>query len=1201
MKRIRFKCMTVKHRLLSLLAIVGLTACAARAQSSATLTIQANQPGAVVSSNLFGIFFEEINYGGDGGIYAELVRNRSFANSASPDFWTLVTNGVATGTMSVDASSPLNTNNLRSLQLTKSSGTGGIGAANSGYWGISLQSGAIYDLSFYARSAGGFTGPVTVQLQSADGSSVYAQASFNGLTADWQRFAASLTASGSTNNARLVLSISNAATVWVDEVSLFPRATFNSRTNGLRLDLANKLQDLAPSFLRYPGGNFIESWNVTNAVRWKKTIGDVTQRPGHMNDSWGYWSTDGYGLDEFFRQCEDLGMEPLYGINAGLMLGYNGNTNNTVPLAEMGPWVQDALDLIEYANGDTNTTWGARRAANGHPAPYHLKYMEIGNENGGTYYDNRYTLFYDAIKAQYPNIHLIACGNWSGGRPTSRPVEIMDEHYYSSPATFIGYANKYDSYSRTGPKVFVGEYAVTSGYGTYGNLAAALGEAAFMTGMERNSDLVVLACYAPLFANVDGIQWHPDLIYYNNYRSFGTPAYYVQKMFSQNRGTAVLPGTLTMAGTTVTNQNIGAVGLGTWNTAASYTNLVVTNASGTLYQSDFIGSGTNGWTVFNGTWSTNAGVYRQTSATTTDCRTWTGNTNWSNYTYTLRARKDSGSEGFLIIFNWRDSNNYMWWNIGGWNNTQHGIEFSKNGSKSTIATAAGSVTTGVWYDIRVELSSSNILCYLNDTLIHSIANPTSSTSIQASTTLIPSSGEVIVKAVNPSGNAVATTINVSGVNAIATNATLIQLTSASAADENSLAAPTNVSPVTSTLTNAGTNFTLTLPANSLSIIRLTASGINTCTNLLLIVPTPLSTGQRVASTVLGERFDGLINLTSNLNYAITWFSANTNIASVDASGNVTGVGSGTTTITAVYAALGLTAAQAVQVTNSSATLVHRYSFSEVAGTNCADSVVGPSWDGTLPNGGSFGGGQLALTAAGSQFVNLPSGILSNYTKVTIETWATFGTLPNACFLFGFGNKNGTLGEDYIFCQPKNGRIAITDTNFTGEQGAGGGGDWSGRTVHVTTVFNPPAGYVSLYTNGVLVSQNSAVTKTFGSVSNVFSYIARSLYSSDAYIDVTLDEFRIYNGAMNPSEIAATQALGPDQMLSDASPVVSALAGGGGLTLSWPVASAGYTVMTTTNLTAGVWTAASVTPQIVGGQWQVVLPVSGNQQFYQLRK
>jgi len=215
MKRIGFHCVTVKRRLFSFLAIACLTACGARAQASATLTVRADQPGAVVSSNLFGIFFEEINYGGDGGIYAERVRNRSFANSTNPDFWTLVTNGVAAGTMGVDTSLPLNPNNLRSLQLTRSSGTGGIGAANSGYWGIALQSGAIYDLSFYARSAGGFTGPVTVQLQSADGGSVYAQASVGGLTADWQRFAASFTSSGSNNTARLVLSISNTATVWL--------------------------------------------------------------------------------------------------------------------------------------------------------------------------------------------------------------------------------------------------------------------------------------------------------------------------------------------------------------------------------------------------------------------------------------------------------------------------------------------------------------------------------------------------------------------------------------------------------------------------------------------------------------------------------------------------------------------------------------------------------------------------------------------------------------------------------------------------------------------------------------------------------------------------------------------------------------------------------------------------------------------------
>jgi len=1198
----------MKSQIIGGLALAAACLAAPLAQgqtATATLNIQVGQPGAVVSSNLFGIFFEEINYGGDGGIYAELVRNRSFAGSATPDFWTLVTNGTATGTMSVDVAQSLNTNNPNSLQLTFLSGAGQIMAANSGYWGMTLLAGATYDVNFEARSTNGFTGPVTVRLESADGGSSYAQASFSGLTTSWQHFAAPLVAAGSVTNARLVVSLAGAGTVWLDEVSLFPRATFLGRTNGLRADLAGKLQALSPSFLRYPGGNFIESNNTTNAVRWKKTIGSPAERPGHRNDSWGYWSTDGYGLDEFFQQCEDLGMEPLYGINAGLMLGYNGSTNNTVPLAEMGPWVQDAVDLIEYANGATNTTWGARRAANGHPAPYRLKYMEIGNENGGSYLNDRYTLFYDAIKAQYPDMHLITPGNWSGGKPWSRPVEIMDEHYYASPGTFIGYATKYDRYSRAGSKVFVGEYAVTSGYGTYGNLAAALGEAAFMTGLERNSDLVVLACYAPLFANVSGIQWHPDLIYYDSYRSFGTPAYYVQQMFSKHRGDTVLPNTVTLANITVTNQNVGAIGLGSWSTAAAYTNLVVTNAAGVLYQSDFAGAGANGWTVYNGTWSVNAGVYQQTSTSTTDCRAWAGNTGWSNYTYNVRARKDSGSEGFLIIFNWRDANNYMWWNIGGWGNTQHAIEFAQNGARSTLTKASGSVTNGGWYDISIQMSNSNILCYLNGTLIHSLTNPTSSTSLQVSTTLASASGQVIVKAVNPSGNPIATTINLAGVKAIAPNATLIRLTSGSAADENSLAAPTYVSPVTTTIANAGTNFSLTLPANSLSILRLEAGGITTYTNLALQFSSPIVAGQLVASTVWGQQAGTWFNLTTNDNHAIAWSSANTNVAVVDIAGHVTGVGAGTAGIIATYASLGLAATQMVQVSYVPSTLVHRYSFSETSGTNCADSVGGAAWDGTAPRGGTFGGGQLALAAASQQYVQLPAGIITNLAAVTLDAWASFGTLPGACFFYGLGNTSGTQGIDYIFCQPQNGRIAITDTDYSGEQNSLPriAGDWSGLTnLHITSVYNPPAGYLALYTNGVLLAVNTGITVPLSSVNAVVNYIGRSLYSGDAYFNFSLDEFRIYRGALSASEIAASQALGPDQVLTTNSPAVHAVSAGGYLTLAWPLAAAGYTVQVRTNLMLGDWSnVAAPVPQISGSEWQITLPATDYTGFYRLQR
>jgi len=1189
------------------LALLLLGAAPGRAQTgaAATVTVQVNQPGAVVSSNLFGIFFEEINFAGEGGIYAEMVRNRSFQNSANPDYWTLLTSGTATGTMTVDFSQPLNTNKPCSLNLTMQSGQGGLGAANSGFWGMSLQAGAVYNLSFYAMAGGGYAGPVVAQLQDATGGTVYAQATFSGLTANWRSFTAPLVSGGTATNARIVLSITNAGTVWLDEVSLFPQATFNNRTNGLRADLGNMLAALHPSFMRYPGGNFIEGSVLTNAVRWKNTIGDPALRPGH-EDPWGYWSTDGFGLLEYLEFCEDLGMTPLYGINCGLALGWNGATNNTVPGGQLGPWVQDALDLIQYANGATNTTWGAVRAANGHPAPFNLQYLEIGNENSGVYYNTNYGLFYDAIKSNYPAMHLIA--NDQGSLPTSAPVDIQDEHYYLSAATFESYATKYDSYSRGGPDVFVGEYAVTSGTGTYGSLGAALGEAAFMTGLERNSDLVLLASYAPLFANVNDLQWSPNLINYDSAREvFGTPSYYVQEMFGQNRGDAVLPVTAAVS----TNALLvhGAIGVGSWNTSVQYTNIMVSSNGVVLYQSDFVDQGTNGWSVYNGNWSVTNGTYEQ-NGITTGCYTTTGNTNWANYTITLSALKTGGDEGFLILFNVLDDNDWTWWNIGGWSDTLDGIEQTVGGAKTTYAQVSQYIAANTWYNIRIVLTGPRIQCYLGTNsvpatnLVQDVTLPVAS-GLYVSSTYATAAGQVIIKAVNPTSASLPTAFNLAGVNAIATNATVIQLASGSQADANSLAAPEHVFPVTNVITGAGTNFTLTLPANSLSILRLTASGINTYTNLRLQFTSPIDINQAVPATVMGEWSGNWSNLTTNSNYAISYASANTNIAVVDRYGNVAGANPGTTTITATYASLGLTATQTVQVVYVPSVLVHRYSFNDAPGsTTVTDSVGGVTWNGTLPNGGTLAGGQVSLLAASDQYVQLPAGILSNYTAVTIEAWASFGTLPNACFFFGFGNISGSSGEQYIFCQPENGRMAITPSNYSGEQNTipNPSGSWSGQTnLHVTAVFDPPLGYLALYTNGVQAAINNAVTVTFSSVDDLYSFIGRSLYSGDAYFNFSLDEFRIYNGALGTDDIAATQVLGPNELLSTNVPAISAAVAGGNLTLSWPVASAGCIVLTTTNLAGGAWTEAPVAPQIVGRQWVVVLPVSGGRQFFQLQK
>jgi alpha-L-arabinofuranosidase len=775
-------------------------------ESAATLTVQVDKPGHQISPQLWGIFFEEINYAGDGGLYAEMVRNRSFEEPGNMSHSQQVTAGTAVGAMSVDTSSPLTDCNPSSLVLIRSSGgTGSVGVTNNGFWGMNFQAGQVYDLTFYARCAGGFDSALAVRLENADGSQVYAQGTVNGLTADWQRFSVALTPNASDPAGRLTILISQAGAVWLDVVSLFPRQTFMDRPNGLRPDLADKLMNLRPSFVRFPGGCYVEGSYLANAFRWKNSIGEIAARPGHLNDVWGYFSSDGLGYHEYLQLCEDLGAEPLFVINCGMA------HHETVPVDEMGPWVQDALDAIEYANGPIDSPWGALRAANGHPEPFNLKYMEIGNENGGSAYQERYALFYDAIKARYPQMMLVA------DQATSlRPADLVDEHYYSSPDFFIGNASKYDTYSRSGSKIYVGEYAVTSGSGN-GNLAAALGEAAFMTGIERNSDVVMMASYAPLFANLNNKSWNPDLIYFDSSRVYGTPSYYVQKLFSENRGDVVLPTAVSAPAVSSATRH-GAIGLGTWSTKASFDDIVVTRGQQTLYQTDF-SSGAAAWRVYKGTWYVLNGLYQQ-STNSTDCRSTIGDTGWSDYTISLKARKDSGNEGFLIIFNWLDDQNWTWWNIGGWGNTLHAIEDCKGGVKSDVGSrVAGQVQTGRWYDIRIELQGNRIKCYLDGQLIHDVVYPELKP-LFASASRVQDTGEVVLKVVNVSASDLTTAVTLNGVSTVQSPGTQIILTSQNVTDENSFAEPTKVSPATTTIDVEQPAFQHVFPADSLTVLRL---------------------------------------------------------------------------------------------------------------------------------------------------------------------------------------------------------------------------------------------------------------------------------------------------------------------------------------------------------------------------------------------
>ncbi|HVT12063.1 MAG TPA: alpha-L-arabinofuranosidase C-terminal domain-containing protein [Fimbriimonadaceae bacterium] len=754
-------------------------------QAKATITVDTGRPGIRISPDLYGIFFEEINCGGDGGLYAEMVRNRSFEDDPKePVHWIAST----TGSMELDHENGVSAGDPTSLKMTIHPNEGSFSATNEGYWGIPLRKGARYRFSFYARSV---EPNRQVEVHLLDSASAPAGGKTIAIGQTWKEYATILTSDRDDPKGALSISSHEAGTMWIDMVSLFPEDTFKNRQNGLRRDLAQKLADLHPSFMRFPGGCWVEGDTMAFSQRWKQTIGDLKDRRTQY-DLWQYMSTNGLGFHEYLQLCEDIGAAPLFVINVGM------SHHGVVPLDQMDPYVQDALDAIEYANGPVTSKWGTMRAANGHPGSFHLKYLEIGNENGGPNYDARYPLIAKAVKARYPDIHLIA--NVWGGYPTGPLTEIVDEHYYSNPQFFFDNADKYDHYDRKGPQVYVGEYACTEGCGQ-GNLIAAVSEAAFMTGMERNSDVVRMCSYAPLFANVEHKTWNPDLINFDNHRSLGTPSYYVQQMFSTNRGDVILPTSVRVEGVRRSEFPHGSIGVGTWGTQAEFKDIEVTVGGKTTKASLSPGAGK---------WEAKDGVYAQSGPDEPSLAS--APVEGETYTLTLKARKTGGREGFLIYAGMSDPKTWIWWNVGGWGNRQDALERSVGGSKGLLGRSLnGSVETGRWYDVKIEYSPERIKCYLDGKLIHDETAPEPKP-LDVVASRVDKTGEVILKIVNTSDAPISTTLK--GLPA-GVSGTRITLTSASPADENTLDDPMHVSPKTSSFT--GPDFTF--PAYSVTILR----------------------------------------------------------------------------------------------------------------------------------------------------------------------------------------------------------------------------------------------------------------------------------------------------------------------------------------------------------------------------------------------
>jgi alpha-L-arabinofuranosidase len=506
------------------------------------LSVDVANPAHAVSPILPGLMFEDINHSGEGGIYAELVQNRSMmASDTSPVHWS----AVGGTTLTLDTTTPLNDVLRRSLKVELPSGTGAgkrAGVANDGFWGIPVRPRTTYTARLFAKASRRI-GPLTVAIESADGATVYASARVADVgTAFRDRpFELTLRTGSRTpvvGDAVLTVTTDDPSaageTLWLQHVSLFP-PTYNNRPNGLRIDLMEKLVALKPKFLRFPGGNFLEGNTIATRFNWKNTIGPVWERPGHMDDAWGYWSTDGLGLLEYLEWVEDMHAQPVLAVFAGYTLKGEHVTGDALK-----PYVQDALDEIEYVTGPVTSTWGAKRAADGHPTPFPLEFVEIGNEDwfdSSGSYDARFTAFYDAIKAKYPHLKLIATTS-----VTSRTPDLIDEHYYLAPSAAQAATHKYDNRDRGSTKVFVGEWAAQEGRPTP-DLNAALGDAAWLAGLIRNSDQVLMECYAPLFSHVKNNVWATNLIAYDNLTSYVSPSYWAQYMLTSKLGTTVLPAT----------------------------------------------------------------------------------------------------------------------------------------------------------------------------------------------------------------------------------------------------------------------------------------------------------------------------------------------------------------------------------------------------------------------------------------------------------------------------------------------------------------------------------------------------------------------------------------------------------------------------------------------------------------------------------
>lgn len=790
-----------------------------------TVVIDTTKLGARVPKGLYGVFLEEINNAGEGGLYAEMIQNRGFEDANLPPACTLEGNQLATpkkpsfwegyskdwkmdwpyagmgatpywsiqgASMRVVTDHPLTPASPHAVEIDARPGASLI---NEGFWGMNVVAGKRYNLSLFARSLG-YQGSLEARLIAADGR-ILASALLPGkLGSGWGKQQVTLTAHGSDPKAHFALAFSGAGKLLIDFVSLLPAETWHGLP--LRPDLAQMIADLKPGFVRWPGGCVAEGITIETRPQWQQTVGPLEGRTPTFVP-WGYWVSNGFGYHEWLQFCETIHAEPLYVFNAGISCAFRSGT--FLSDEDLTGQIQSTLDAIEYAIGPTNSKFGAMRAKAGHPKPFPMHMVELGNEDQGPKYGERFKRIAAAVKAKYPNIRVIL-SSWISGidhaaiNAAGPQLDIVDEHAYAPANWAVTHFDSFAKYPRNVPwEIYIGEFATNSGVGR-GNMRATLGDAAYMMSMEKNADLVKMGSYAPLLENINRRQWEVNLIHFDSSRAYGRASYYACKLFAENLPDVNLatevkysaPGESPIA---------GPIGLGTYGTSAEFKDIQVGGKPITAK-----------WRKADGDWSVADGVYAQRSR---EFDRWSYfGSGFHDTTVSLKARKIEGAEGFVVSVGDADGRRVQF-NVGGWGNSLHGLE-----AAGVIRQVRGRVETGRWYDVRVETRGRNVKAFLDGKLIFDESLPRIDT-VLAISGRDEKTSEIVVKLLNTGSAPADIDLDLRG--AQASGGRVTTLGSDDDKVENSFTSPRRIAPVTSFVQGAVALHPHLSP-HSLTILRL---------------------------------------------------------------------------------------------------------------------------------------------------------------------------------------------------------------------------------------------------------------------------------------------------------------------------------------------------------------------------------------------